>query len=167
MAIVHGGRGARGPDPGDQGVLFAHGDQGGGYALYVDDEIHGSELVYVHNGYGSTTELRSPPLPENCRHVRLVVTAPGGWLWDVALEVDGRPAGTIAGLAMPTAMAPFEGIDVGIDRRSPVSWDVYERHGPFPFTGELTAVTYTPGELAPDAGSRFVDLVRDLGLRYE
>ena len=68
---------------------------------------------------------------------------------------------------MPAAMAPFEGIDVGIDRRSPVSWDVYERHGPFPFTGELIAVTYTPGELAPDAGSRFVDLVRELGNKYE
>ena len=68
---------------------------------------------------------------------------------------------------MPAAMAPFEGIDVGIDRRSPVSWELYERHGPFPFTGQLHAVTYIPGELAPDAGSRFVDLVRELGTKYE
>ena len=41
--------------PGDTGVLVAHGDQGGGYALYVDD---GDELVFVHNGYGVMTEVR-------------------------------------------------------------------------------------------------------------
>ena len=64
-------------------------------------------------------------------------------------------------------MAPFEGINVGIDRRSPVSWDVYEAHGCYPFTGDLRAVTYTPGEPAPDAGTRFIDLLREIGLRYE
>ena len=46
-------------------------------------------------------------------------------------------------------IAPFEGISVGIDPRSPVSWDLYERFGPFPYTGALAAVTYTPGEPAP------------------
>jgi arylsulfatase len=46
-------------------------------------------------------------------------------------------------------LAPLEGIDVGIDRRSPVSWPVYERHGPFPYSGQLESVTYTPGEAAP------------------
>ena len=65
------------------------------------------------------------------------------------------------------AMAPFEGIDVGIDRRSPVSWALAERKGTFPFTGGLPAVTYTPGEPAPDAGSRFIDLLREIGMRYE
>ncbi len=152
---------------GDRGMLLAHGDQGGGYAIYVDDARGGHALVYVHNGYGEMSELRAEPLPDACRHVRLRVTAPGGWRWNVALEVDSRPAGSIDRLVMPAAMAPFEGIDVGIDRRSPVSWDVFERHGPFPFSGELTAVTYTPGDLAPDAGSRFVELVRELGTRYE
>ena len=34
-------------------------------------------------------------------------------------------------------------------------------------TGELTAVTYTPGELAPDAGPRFIELVREIGARFE
>jgi arylsulfatase len=65
------------------------------------------------------------------------------------------------------AMAPFEGIDVGVDRRSPVSWDLYERKGVFAWSGRLHAVTYTPGEPAPDAGTRFLDLLREMGLRYE
>ena len=64
-------------------------------------------------------------------------------------------------------MAPFEGIDVGIDRRSPVDWELSEREGTFPFTGDLRSVRYEPGELAPDAGERFVDLLKEMGARFE
>jgi len=64
-------------------------------------------------------------------------------------------------------MAPFEGIDVGIDRRSPVSWSVYERHGPFPFTGDLRSVAVTPGAPAPDSPVDFVDFLREWGRRFE
>ncbi|HEX2578177.1 MAG TPA: sulfatase-like hydrolase/transferase, partial [Aquihabitans sp.] len=149
---------------GDRGVLVAHGDQGGGYVLYVDD---GDELVLAHNGYGAMTELRCGPVPDATAAIRLAVTAPGGWTWDLEVLVDGSPAAATGGLAMLGAMAPFQGIDVGIDRRSPVSWALAERHGTFAFTGDLRAVTYTPGEPAPDAGSRFVDLLREIGMRYE
>jgi arylsulfatase len=45
-------------------------------------------------------------------------------------------------------IAPLQGIDIGLDRRSPVSWPLYERHGSFPYTGKLTSVTYLPGEPA-------------------
>jgi arylsulfatase len=64
-------------------------------------------------------------------------------------------------------MAPFEGIDVGIDRRSPVSWEVFERHGPFPYTGLLRSVTYQPGPPAPDSPYVLIDRLRDLGSRFE
>lgn len=149
---------------GDRGVLFSHGDQGGGYALYVDDE---GELVFVHNGYGVMSELRCGLVPDGTEAIRLAVTAPGDWRWDVDVLVDGEARGRREGLAMLGAMAPFEGINVGLDRRSPVSWALARRHGPYRFTGELTAVTYTPGEPAPDAGSKFVDLLREIGMRYE
>ena len=62
---------------------------------------------------------------------------------------------------------PYEGIDVGIDRRSPVSWDLYERHGAFPFTGTIHAVTYTPGPASPDAAVNLIDQARALGLGLE
>lgn len=78
-----------------------------------------------------------------------------------------RSVGRLDDVVMLGAMAPFEGINVGIDRRSPVSWALAERHGTFAYTGLLRAVTYTPGEAAPDAGSRFVDLLREVGMRYE
>ncbi len=58
-------------------------------------------------------------------------------------------------------MAPFEGIDVGIDRRSPVSWEIYERFGPFPYSGTLGSVRYEPGE--PGAGRAGADARRHQG----
>lgn len=96
----------------------------------------------------------------------MAIAAPGKWSWDVALSVDGESRASAAGLVMLGAMAPFEGINVGIDRRSPVSWELYQRHGPFPYSGQLAAVTYTPGPEAPDAGTRFVELLREAGMRY-
>ncbi|MFE2560651.1 hypothetical protein ACFXGT_32495 [Streptomyces sp. NPDC059352] len=48
-------------------------------------------------------------------------------------------------------MAPFQGISVGIDRKSPVSWPLFERHRSFRFTGRLSSVTYRPGAPGPDA----------------
>jgi arylsulfatase len=149
---------------GDTGVLVAHGDQGGGYVLYVDD---GDRLVFAHNGYGAMTDVACGTVPDGAQHVRLAVGAPGGWTWDVEVSVDGEVTGRHSGLVMLGAMAPFEGIDVGVDRRSPVSWELYERKGVFPWSGRLHAVTYTPGEPAPDAGTRFLDLLREMGLRYE
>jgi arylsulfatase A-like enzyme len=150
--------------PGDRGYLFAHGDQGGGYGLYVD---HGDELVFVHNGYGKMAELHCGAVPQSAQTIRLDVTAPGHWRWNVEVLVDGESRGTLDDLLLLGAMAPFEGVDVGIDRRSPVSWKIYEEHGPYPWTGTLRSVTYTPGEPAPDAGTRFLDLLREIGMRYE
>lgn len=159
--------GADGYQPGDAGVLVAHGDQGGGYALYVETADEGGELVFVHNGYGAMTELRAGTIPTGAATVRLAVTAPGGWTWNVAVSVDGAVLASLDGLVMLGAMAPFQGIDVGIDRRSPVSWALHEAHGTFPYTGALRAVSYTPGTPAPDAGSNFTDLLREIGMRYE
>jgi arylsulfatase len=149
---------------GDAGVLVSHGDQGGGYSLYIED---GGELVFAHNGYGVMDELRCGPVPDGTEHIRLSIEAPGSWRWNASVAVDGQDRARREGLVMLGAMAPFEGINVGIDRRSPVSWAVHEAHGTFPYSGNLIAVTYTPGEPAPDAGTNFLDLLREIGLAYE
>ena len=149
--------------PGDAGTLVAHGGQGGGYALYVVD----GALLFVFNAYGDERRLDCGPIPAGAAAVRLAMTAPGGWVQHAEVTVDGEPAGRLDGLPLLVGMAPFEGIDVGIDRRSPVSWRIRERYGTFPYDGPLTAVTYTPGEPAPDAGVRMVELVREIGLKYE
>jgi len=149
---------------GDQGVLVAHGDQGAGYLAYVLD----GHVWFAHNdGRGGIRTLDAGPLEPGSHVVRVDLAAPGGWVWDVTLSVDGEARGTLPGVTQLFGMAPFEGIDVGIDRRSPVSWELYERFGPFPFTGTLRAVTYTPGALAPDAPENLFPMLRDMGLAFE
>jgi arylsulfatase len=150
--------------PGDRGVLVAHGDQGGGYVLYLDDT---GELVAAHNGYGLEREVRGPVVPPGPHELTLAIGAPGGELWDLSLAVDGATVASETGFRALMAMAPFEGIDVGIDRRSPVSWPLYERHGVFPFTGRLRHVRYQPGQPAPDAPTQFLDMLREWGRSFE
>ena len=149
---------------GDRGILFAHGDQGGGYSLYVDDT---GELVAAHNGYGLEGEVRGPVVGPGCHELELRITCPGDDLWDLAVAVDGDEVAAGTGFRLLMAMAPFEGIDVGLDRRSPVCWKVYERHGSFPFTGTIHSVRYQPGDPAPDSPTNFLEVLRDWGRSME
>jgi len=151
-------------EPGDQGILLAHGDQGAGYALYV----LGDELWFVHNdGRGHMRELSGGSMPAGAREVTAEMVAPGKQRWDVTLSVDGEARATLDGVPLLFGMAPFEGVDVGIDRRSPVSWDLYERFGPFPYTGTLHSVRYDPGEPAPDAPVHMMEMLREMGSKFE
>ncbi len=148
----------------DRGWLVAHGDQGGGYGLHVD----GGELWWVHNdGKGRVRTLSGGPVPMGAVELSATVTAPGGFTWEVSLAVDGEERATDSGYRMLFPISPFEGIDVGLDRRSPVSWAIYEREGTFPFTGTLHHVRYEPGEPAPDSAWRLKDLLREMGARFE
>ncbi len=151
-------------EPGDEGVLVAHGDQGGGYAVEVRD----GRLVFVHNdGHGATT-TRDVGVPcVGRQHVTVDVGAPGGTMWDVTVRLDGEQRGEPLACAMMWPIAPFSGIDVGIDRSSPIDWRRYETNGAFAYTGTLHWVRYEPGELAPDAPGRFVDFLRDWGAKFE
>jgi hypothetical protein len=149
--------------PGDQGILVAHGGQEAGYVLYVED----GALHFVQNQHGTPVPLPAVPLGEASAEVVVDVTAPGGGAWDVELLVDGESRARAGGFVQFSGFLPFEGIDVGLDRRSPVSWDLFQRHGSFPFTGALTDVTYRPGEVAPDAAQRLVDEARRVGIGLE
>jgi arylsulfatase len=93
--------------------------------------------------------------------------ATGHQQWELTLSVDGEERAKRPDVPMLFGIAPFEGIDVGIDRRSPVSWAIYERFGPFPYTGRIDSVTYTPGAPAPDAPVNLMGMLRDMGAAYE
>jgi arylsulfatase A-like enzyme len=149
---------------GDAGVLVSHGDQGGGYAMYVDST---GELVAVHNGYGLERELRGPVVAPGTHELELRITCPGRNQWDLELAVDGEAVAADSGFRLLMAMAPFQGIDVGIDRRSPVSWELRRRHGTFPFSGLLHEVRYVPGRPAPDAPDNFLEMLREWGRSFE
>lgn len=148
---------------GDEGILVAHGGQEAGYLLYVEEGC----LYFLENRYGDPQRLPAVPLGATSAEVVVDVHAPGGGAWEVTLLVDGQRKAGRDGFVQLAGFLPFEGIDVGIDRRSPVSWDLYQRRGCFPFTGDLRAVTYEPGEVSPDAGDRLIAEARRIGIGLE
>ncbi|MFM8389897.1 MAG: hypothetical protein ACKOA5_11675, partial [Actinomycetota bacterium] len=92
------------------------------------------------------------------------VEAPGKRQWRVAMNVDGIQYPQQPGFVQPFSFLPWEGIDIGADRRSPVSWEIYQQHGAYPFTGRILDVTYDPGEFAPDEGPQALEAAIKLGL---
>ena len=118
------------------------------------------------NEAGRPNPLAPAPLGA-CSEIVIDVRAPGGHRWDLDVIVDGRTIISGQGLVQISEFLPFEGIDVGIDRRSPVSWQLYERRGSFPYTGRLGEVVYTPGEYAADALAIRLDEARRIGLALE
>lgn len=144
--------------PGSTGVLFAHGGQEGGYLAYVEND----HLHFVQNRFATEMLSIAPiPLPESSQRISFDVTAPGEGIWLVDISLDGVPQLTGAEFAQMSWLNPWNGIDIGRDRRSPVSWEVSQQHGTFPFTGTLHSVTYVPGELAPDAMTLMVERYRE------
>jgi arylsulfatase A-like enzyme len=149
---------------GDAGVLVAHGGQEAGYVLYVeDDRLH----FLLRDEYGTDRTPDPVALADTSGQVILDVHAHGGTKWDITLIVDRVRAATAADFLAPAGFLPFEGIDVGIDRRSPVSWELYERRGCFPFSGDLRSVTYRPGEHAPGTGPESIKEMQDMWLGLE
>jgi len=150
--------------PGDQGMLVAHGDQGGGYALYVLD----GELRFVHNdGRGGLRHCSAGPVPPGRHRLTAALDAVGGGVWNLTLSVDDEVRAGLDGVPMLYGMAPFEGISVGRDPRSPVSWELNQRFGSFAYTGGLHSVAYVPGDDAPDSPANLLEMIRGMGLAFE
>jgi arylsulfatase A-like enzyme len=141
-----------------EGTLVAHGDQGGGYAL----SISAGRLVLDHNDGRGHVRTIGGGIAQPAT-VEAVFTAPGGGTWSVALLADGVEVAAGTGLTLLFPMAPFQGIDVGLDSKSPVVWG----RGSFPYTGQISQVRYTPGDLAPDSPVAMLDFLRQLGQSFE
>lgn len=144
---------------GDDGVLVAHGGQEAGYVLYVED----GRVVFAQNAFGPMIATEPCAVPSGAERITVRVTAPGQSRWLVELLIDGEVVAGRDGFVQLTWLVPFNGINIGIDRRSPVSWELAERRGTFRWTGNLRSVTYEPGELAPDAFATMIDQFREMG----
>jgi len=156
--------GEHGYQPGDAGVLVSHGDQGSGYLLYVDD----GRLHYAHNdGRGHMRRVATEPLGDGVSVMTLDKHAGGGGVWTVRLLVDGEERTSMEGVPLLYGMAPFEGITIGRDPRSPVDWDLSQQHGSYAYSGDLRYASITPGDPAPDGPESMIDLLREMGLKYE
>jgi arylsulfatase A-like enzyme len=138
VAFAHGAR--------DEGVLFAIGDVTGGFVAYIED----GSLHLFYNGFGDFHELAGPPVPAGGRTATFEYEAQGQRRGRGRLMVDAA-SGDWADLS-PTLMTGIhEGLDIGLDRRAPVSWDLYERHGIFRYTGAIRDLVIDSGPFAPDS----------------
>ncbi|MEU0931862.1 arylsulfatase [Embleya sp. NPDC005971] len=158
VSIELGGHGAA-----DQGVLVSHGDQGGGYSVYVED----GRLFFAYNEYGELHEVDAGELAPGTRVVVLRAHARPHFRWDFTVAVDGEDVAWLEGVHILIGMAPLQGISVGVDRKSPVSWPLWERRRSFRYTGDLTAVTYTPGPPAPYDPETVVRALREAAATFE
>jgi len=132
-------------EKGDRGVIYAKGEQGYGYVLYIED----GELALEYNSFGRLVKLPRVRIEPGDLEIVYSFDAVGKRKGRPTLFVNGEKASE--GPLVTTPMGgSHEGVDIGLDRRGPVSWDVYEKHGAFPFTGEIESVTWTAGEFAPD-----------------
>ncbi|CAM3250298.1 arylsulfatase [Prescottella defluvii] len=143
----------------DSGVLVSHGGQEGGYLLYIDE----GRLHFAENAFGRMIDAPPVDLPEHCREITVSVTAPGKARWLVDIAIDGEIVMQGSEFVQLSWLVPYNGINVGIGRRSPVSRDLESAHGTFPYTGRIDRVTYVPGALAPDAFPMMIDHFRELG----
>ena len=131
----------------DQGVIWAIGEQIGGLMLYVED----GRLRLCCNGYGEFSELPPVGLAAGAIEATLEYEALGNRQGRGRILLNGVEKTPWRALS-PTLMAGFhEGLDIGLDRRAPVSWELYQKHGTFRYTGAIRGVTIEPGARAPDS----------------
>ncbi len=134
-------------EAGAEGVLLAHGDQGGGYLLALD----GDQLLLSYNAYGAMRRVRASAPGPGRHRVALRVRADLGLRWSLAVDVDGVEQLRLDDVPMLVGMAPFTGISVGYDYGGPVDWEIYERHRSYRFRGgRILSLRYAPGERSPE-----------------
>ena len=132
---------------GDEGVLFAVGDVTGGMVLTLED----GELQLIYNGFGEFAEIAGPVVPGGERFATLEYEALGKRRGRGRLVLDTGSASDWQALS-PTLMYGFhEGLDIGLDRRGPVSWVLQRRRGVFRYGGTIHDVVVESGPFAPDS----------------
>jgi arylsulfatase len=150
--------------PGSAGVLLAHGDQGGGYSLEIRDDT----VWYIHNsGDGRMTRQSFGGIDAGHHAIRLRKHALPKKTWVVTCDVDGQDRPGQVDVSSLGPMSPFTGIDVGIDRISPIDWERFQAHGTFAYTGQLNWVRYEPGAYGPEAPTQYAAMLREMGARFE
>jgi len=150
----------------DDGVIVAHGDQGGGYLLFIEN----GRLCLSYNEYGRMHRVSAPldgSVGAGDGAIRAAFTALPDFAASVSVSVDGTEVLTLGPVAQLISMAPFTGISVGVDRGSPVDWELFERHRSFPMRSGLRCVEYVPGPKAPYNGELIAQIERDMERTYE
>lgn len=132
----------------DEGVLFAIGDVAGGILMYVEAGI----LQFFYNGFGEFVTFPAIPMPSGQHAPAIQYEALGKRTGRGRLLLDEAPITDWIDLS-PSMMGGFhEGLDIGIDRRAPVDWDLFQRRGTFAYSGTIFDLYIDSLAFAPDSG---------------
>lgn len=127
---------------GDRGVIWALGDGFAGIVMFVTDDF----VCTHYNGHGQFAELDPVSLSQGHQRVDFQFRSLGSRKGEAEVRLCNGQRSRLHQL-YPTIMSgSLEGLDVGIDRRGPVSWRVYEKYGAFPYTSTIQYVTVAPGD---------------------
>ncbi|GAA3410054.1 arylsulfatase [Paenibacillus hodogayensis] len=127
----------------EEGVLVAYGDHSSGLTIYVLS----NRLHYEYNYLGTIYPIVSErELPVGKLAVRFAFEKSGRLQGNGTLYADGVAVGSVFHPATMPVILSMEGLDVGVDKLSPVSAAYRDRNG-FPFTGSIEKVVF---ELADD-----------------
>jgi arylsulfatase len=149
--------------PGDAGVLIAYGGQHCGFVLFVED----SALQLEYNFYGRVLGFRGGAMEAGAHIIQLHADAHTGGVWDLRVLVDGVERGIGRDFPMLSGQGGASGLDVGVNRKSPVSWGLYQRYGTFRYRGALQRVVLVPGEPPQDRGPDYFRQLREEALRLQ
>jgi arylsulfatase len=126
---------------GDEGVLWSLGDTIAGMVMYVE----ANRLNFHYNGFGEPANFAPVNLGPGAHEAMLEYEALGQRRGRGRLLLDGAECIAWSELSPTLMLGPFEGLDVGLDRRAPVFWELYERHGAYPYGGRIEDVWIDPG----------------------
>ena len=132
---------------GDAGVLWSLGDIIGGMVMYVER----GRLNFHYNGFGEPADFPPVDLPAGSHEASLEYEALGQRRGRGRLLIDGAERIAWTDLSPTLMVGLFEGLDVGLDRRAPVFWELYERHGAYRYSGAIDEVWIEPGPRATAA----------------
>jgi len=130
---------------GGQGVLFAVGDVSGGMVCYIED----GRTKLFYNGFGTYFSLIGPDVAAGDRNVVLEYEAIGQRRGRGRLLVDDV-AGEWGELSSTFMGSIHEGLDIGLDRRGPVSWELKNKYGAFRYSGKIHDMVVVSGAFSPD-----------------
>jgi arylsulfatase len=132
---------------GDEGVLWSLGDVIGGMVMYVES----GRLNFHYNGFSEPTDFLPVDLPAGSHEASLEYEALGKRRGRGRLLLDETERIAWTDLSPTLMVGLFEGLDVGLDRRAPVFWALYERHGAYRYSGAIEEVWIEPGPRATGA----------------
>jgi arylsulfatase A-like enzyme len=141
---------------GNQGIIFANGADDLGSILYIEN----GELAFENVGFGTWTKFPRVPLQPGILNIQFNLKAaaynPANGLNTGAGSGSLYVNGTLVSQGnLPVWSAntpsllgePLDGLDIGKDRRGPVSWDIFNKYGVFKYSGVIDQVTVTPVQL--------------------